>query len=57
MVVERKGDVEIAHLRNVALGDVTGNGVAVTRGVAAGDRVVVTGASLLVDGDPVRVIP
>jgi len=36
---------------------VTGNGVAVTRGVAAGDRVVVTGASLLVDGDPVRVIP
>jgi RND family efflux transporter MFP subunit len=57
MVVERKGDVEIAHLRSVELGDVTGNGVAVTRGVAAGDRVVVTGASLLVDGDPVRVIP
>ncbi len=57
MVVERKGDVEIAHLRSVELGDVTGNGVAVTRGVAAGDRVVITGASLLVDGDPVRVIP
>ncbi|HZM96409.1 MAG TPA: efflux RND transporter periplasmic adaptor subunit [Vicinamibacterales bacterium] len=57
MVVERKGDVEIAHLRRVELGDVLGNGVAVTHGIAAGDRVVVTGASLLVDGDPVRVIP
>jgi hypothetical protein len=34
-----------------------GNGVAVTSGVASGDRVVVTGANLLVDGDPIRVIP
>jgi RND family efflux transporter MFP subunit len=57
MVVERQGDTEIAHLRTVELGEVMGNGVAVTRGVASGDRVVVTGASLLVDGDPVRVIP
>ena len=55
--VERKGDVEIARLRTVELGDVTGNGVAVTQGVASGERVVVTGASLLVDGDPVRIIP
>jgi len=57
MVVERQGDVEIARLRTVELGDVMGNGVAVTQGVASGERVVVTGASLLVDGDPVRVIP
>jgi RND family efflux transporter MFP subunit len=57
MVVEQKGDVEIARLRTVELGDVMGNGVAVTQGVASGERVVVTGASLLVDGDPVRVIP
>jgi len=57
MVVERKGDDEIARLRTVELGDVMGNGVAVTRGVASGERVVVTGASLLVDGDPVRIIP
>ena len=57
MVVERRGDVEVARLRTVELGDVTGNGVAVTQGVASGERVVVTGASLLVDGDPVRVIP
>jgi RND family efflux transporter MFP subunit len=57
MVVERKGDADIARLRTVELGDVMGNGVAVTQGVASGERVVVTGASLLVDGDPVRVIP
>jgi RND family efflux transporter MFP subunit len=57
MVVERKGDVEVARLRTVELGDVTGNGVAVTQGVASGERVVVTGASLLVDGDAVRIIP
>jgi RND family efflux transporter MFP subunit len=57
MVVQRKGDVDIARLRSVELGDVMGNGVAVTQGVASGERVVVTGASLLVDGDPVRVIP
>jgi RND family efflux transporter MFP subunit len=57
MVVERNGDAEIARLRTVELGDVTGNGVAVTHGVASGERVVVTGASLLVDGDSVRVIP
>lgn len=57
MVVEHKGDVDVARLRTVELGDVTGNGVAVTQGIASGERVVVTGASLLVDGDPVRVIP
>jgi hypothetical protein len=57
MVVERQGDTEIARQRTVELGDVTGNGVAVTRGVAAGDRVIVTGANLLIDGDPVRAIP
>ena len=41
----------------IKLGDVMGNGVAVTRGLALGDRVVVTGAGLLADGDRVRIIP
>jgi multidrug efflux system membrane fusion protein len=57
VVVEGQGDVETAHLRPVELGEVLGNGVAVTAGVKSGDRVVVTGANLIVDGDPVRVIP
>jgi RND family efflux transporter MFP subunit len=57
LVVEAKGDAEIARLRRIELGDVMGNGVAVKNGIAAGDRVIVTGATLLSDGDPVRIIP
>jgi RND family efflux transporter MFP subunit len=57
LVVERDGDADLAKVRPVELGEVMGNGVAVVNGVAAGDRVVVTGASLLIDGDRVRVIP
>jgi multidrug efflux pump subunit AcrA (membrane-fusion protein) len=36
---------------------VQGNLVAVTSGLATGERVVVMGATLLKDGDAVRVIP
>ena len=57
LVVERQGDSEIARVRRVELGDVMGNGVAVRHGVSAGDRVITTGATLLTDGDRVRVIP
>jgi hypothetical protein len=34
-----------------------GNGIAVLKGLNAGDRVVVSGAPLLFDGDPVNVLP
>jgi RND family efflux transporter MFP subunit len=56
-VAEHHGDEEVARLRMVALGDVVGNGVAVVSGVAAGDRVITTGATILHDGDRVRIIP
>jgi RND family efflux transporter MFP subunit len=56
-VVERAGATDVARLRQVELGNVVGNGVAVTGGIVPGERVVVTGASLLVDGEAVRVIP
>jgi RND family efflux transporter MFP subunit len=46
-----------ARARDVTLGPIAGNRVAVETGLEAGDRVVVSGASLLVDGDRVRVIP
>jgi len=36
---------------------IAGNRVAIDSGLEVGDRVVVSGASLLTDGDPVRVIP
>lgn len=57
LIVDREGETEIARQRSVELGDIVGNGVAVTMGLTRGDRVVVTGAGLLVDGEPVRVIP
>lgn len=57
LVVEPQGEKTHARLRHVELGEVLGNGIAISKGVALGDRVIVTGASLLVDGDPVRVIP
>jgi multidrug efflux system membrane fusion protein len=48
---------DTAHLRPVQLGSPSGNVVAVTTGLAAGERVIVMGATLVTDGDRVRVIP
>ena len=47
----------MARIRQVQLGDVVGNAIVVTGGLEMGERVIVTGATLLVDGEPVRVIP
>jgi RND family efflux transporter MFP subunit len=57
LVVERANDREVARMRRVELGEVIGNAIAVRTGVTAGERVVVNGATLLVDGEPVRVLP
>jgi RND family efflux transporter MFP subunit len=57
LVVEKQGDGEVARLHRVQLGEVMGTGVVVLNGAAPGDRVVVTGANQLIDGDRVRVIP
>jgi multidrug efflux system membrane fusion protein len=48
---------ETVKLVDVKLGDVIGSGVYVTDGVAATDRVVTMGATLVRDGDAVRIIP
>jgi RND family efflux transporter MFP subunit len=57
LVAEGADDAATARTRDVVLGSISGNRVAVERGLAVGDRVIVSGASLLVDGDRVRVIP
>ncbi len=57
LVVEKQGDAEVARLHRVQLGEVMGNGVVVLNGAARGDRVIVTGANQLIDGERVRVIP
>jgi RND family efflux transporter MFP subunit len=56
-VVEGQGAKQVAHLRSVEVGEVYGNMVAVRKGLQRGERVVVTGASLLADNEAVQVIP
>ena len=57
LVVERDNTREVAKLRQVELGEVTGNVIGVTKGLREGERVVVSGANLLVDGQAVNVLP
>jgi multidrug efflux system membrane fusion protein len=58
-VMVADGTTPSAHVkrREVELGDVVGNRVAVTHGLSAGERVITMGASLLTDGEAVEVLP
>ncbi|HJZ66572.1 MAG TPA: efflux RND transporter periplasmic adaptor subunit, partial [Blastocatellia bacterium] len=56
-VVEDRDGKQIARIRNVNLGEAFGNTVAVASGLKTGERVVTTGATLIVDGERVNVIP
>jgi multidrug efflux system membrane fusion protein len=56
-VVEKSAGKTVARLRDVQLGEVYGNTIAATSGLRPGDQVVVTGGTLLRDGDPVAIIP
>jgi RND family efflux transporter MFP subunit len=56
-VVEKSAGKTVARLRDVQLGEVYGNTIAATAGLRPGDQVVVTGGTLLRDGDPVAIIP
>src|SRR5262249_37893319 len=47
----------IARRRAVRLGDFLGNMVPIKSGLADSDRVIVMGASLVADGEPVEIIP
>jgi RND family efflux transporter MFP subunit len=57
MVIDGDGPQGRAKLRQVALGDVIGNRVAVARGLTAGERVITQGASMVKDGERVEVMP
>jgi RND family efflux transporter MFP subunit len=46
-----------ARLRRVRLGDVAGNLIAVREGLRSGDAVILRGATIVADGQTVRVIP
>ena len=56
-VVETDSGRDVARVRRIEPGVALGNRVAVTSGLKVGDRVVVSGATPLVDGRPVRVVP
>ncbi|MBX3187430.1 MAG: efflux RND transporter periplasmic adaptor subunit [Labilithrix sp.] len=56
-VVEGAGGKETAKLKDVKLGEVVGNAVVVSEGLEPKQRVVSMGATLLTDGEPVRIIP
>jgi hypothetical protein len=47
----------VARLRRVTLGEVKGNQIAVRDGLAQGERVIVRGATIVADGQAVRVMP
>ena len=56
-VVTGEPGKEIARRRNVQPGGAYGNKVEITSGVALADRVISNGATMVVDGQSVRVIP
>ena len=57
VVVERENAVDVARVRAVELGQVFGNVITVIKGVTSGERVVVSGPTLLANGEPVKVVP
>ena len=56
-VVEESNGKPTARERKINLGDVVGNSIAVTAGLQGGEKVIVRGATLVVDSQEVRVIP
>ncbi len=56
-VVADEGGRPVARVRKVTLGEALGNSIAVTSGLKVGERVIVTGSTLVIDGDPVRIVP
>jgi len=56
-VVADSGGGLTARLRRVNLGEVSGNRIAVESGLAAGTKVIVRGATIAADGQPVQIIP
>ena len=56
-VVEEQEGRQTARLRRVKLGEAVGNRIAVTEGVRTGERVIVSGASLTTDGEPIQIVP
>lgn len=57
MVVETKNGKTIARQRDVSLGETFGDTIAVLQGVHNNEQVITTGATLVIDGEEVSIIP
>ena len=57
IVVTEESGRQLARVRDVKLGESFGNAVAVAEGLKPGDQVIVTGGTMVNDGDQVKVIP
>jgi RND family efflux transporter MFP subunit len=55
-IVQREGDRDVVHRHNIQPGPTFGNMVSIAQGVARGERVVSSGATLVNDGQAVHVI-
>jgi RND family efflux transporter MFP subunit len=55
-VVEGQGEQAVAHLRKVVLGELLGNRVAIQSGLRTGERVIISGAQFVTDGQTVHVV-
>ncbi|MGB2627309.1 MAG: efflux RND transporter periplasmic adaptor subunit [Candidatus Acidiferrum sp.] len=55
--VVREGDRDVARRRTVQPGTAFGNMVSIVKGVSLGEKVISNGATLVTDGQTVRVIP
>jgi multidrug efflux system membrane fusion protein len=57
VVRDSAGGTASARLRRVSLGEASGNLIAVREGLQPGERVIVRGATIVADGQAVRVMP
>jgi multidrug efflux system membrane fusion protein len=55
-VIEDRAGTPHAKLREVTLGEMISNGVAVTGGLRAGERLIVSGANIVADGEAVEIL-
>ncbi len=55
-VVSDQAGKQVAQQRRVKLGQAFGNMIAVTEGISLGDRVIISGSAMIVDGEQVRVV-
>jgi RND family efflux transporter MFP subunit len=55
-VVEEAGGKAVARVRTVTLGEIIGNEIAVVSGIRQGEKVIVSGATIVTDGETVSLI-